>query len=172
MRSGTAGVFVAGPRRSIPLHPHVRHQLERNHGIQRVTPRDCTWIVTALQFGHRSPSGRIQQNTTVAAMMRSTKIDTNTIAKIAASDIVVPRCCHPSPALAAPPRRNSAAMLRVDEPRLQPLFYLSPRLDVRHSILDAINDDLSAGSHRRAVDALRNHLITLSADEIRDPARL
>jgi hypothetical protein len=41
-----------------------------------------------LQFGHRSPSGRIQQNTTVAAMIRSTKNDTNTIAKIAASDML------------------------------------------------------------------------------------
>ena len=71
----------------MPCHPHDRHQLDLNHGIHRATPRDWIRIVTALQFRHRSVCGRIQKNTIVAAMMRRTKIETNTIAKIAASDM-------------------------------------------------------------------------------------
>jgi hypothetical protein len=95
-QSEGVAVGVAGPWRSIPCQPHVRHQLDRNHGIHRAMPRDCNLIVTALQLRHLSVCGKIQRNTTVAAIMRSTKIEMKTTAKIAASDIMPPPATQPA----------------------------------------------------------------------------
>lgn len=130
-------------------------------------------MVTALQFGHRSPFGKIQQNTSVAAMIRSTKIETKTIAKIAASDIARPlllrylslrqarrRASHFAI------RRGLAGACRRRSTQSEPLFHLRPGLDVRNSVLDAIDHDFGANVHRGAVHALCDCLVTLVANEV------
>lgn len=58
--SEVAGESLTGPCRNIPLQPQAMHQLERNHGMHRLNPVGWSRIVTALQFGQRSPFGRIQ----------------------------------------------------------------------------------------------------------------
>ena len=175
VRSASVVVLVAGPLRSNPLQPQARHQLDRNHRMYLITPRDCSRIVTALQLGHRSPSGRIQKKTSVAAMIRSTKIDTKTIAKIAASDIAAPRY-----SAAFPCTRHAAATRGYDSPWLgsrerangwrasEALFYLSPGLYVRNPVFDAIDDDLGPDIDRSAVQALRDYLVALPANQVHD----
>jgi len=171
-------VLVAGPLRSNPLQPQARHQLDRNRRMYRIRPRDCSRIVTALQFGHRSPSGRIQQKTSVAAIIRSTKIDTKTIAKIAASDIAAPRC---SPAFPCTRHAVATRVYDYDPPWLAPkarqrlrtseaLFYLSPRLHVCNPIFDAIDDDLGPHVDGSAVQASRDDLVALPTNYVHDTA--
>src|SRR5512133_243623 len=66
--------------------------------MRRPMPVDCTRRVAASQCGQRSPWGRIQKNTSVAAMMRRTKNPPKISTKITASDDMahLPPCSSPA----------------------------------------------------------------------------
>src|SRR5829696_7112863 len=113
-------------------------------------------MVTASQFGHRSPSGRIQKKTRVAAMMRSTKKPPNTRTKITPSDMrpSFPRA-RPDGEHGAPGRGRTGTSGSGDAPAtgLQALLHECPPLHVGHSGFNALDDDFGPQLDGRVVEA-------------------
>lgn len=86
----------------------------------------------------------------MAATIRNTKIDTNTVAKIAASDMTPP----PQRPVGTNTDRNRLTRSPLAADRSEALLDLDPGLDEGHAIFDAIDHHLRPNRDWRAVETL------------------
>jgi len=157
--------------RCTPCQPHRRHQPRRNRFSSRIRRPGSTRTVSASHCGQRTPSGRIQRKTTVAAIPRNTKSPPKTSTNHAASDI---SRSPPSGVSTAQPAlsttsdrtatigqiarraRETIDFLCQREPRLD----CRPRLDEGHAILPAFRAHLDSASKPGTIrTARRNRLV-------------